>query len=93
MTIEIVNPVRQFKLENCIRRALTWIARDEVEISWAKGEIKWLDENPHAASLEWIAERRTWAEEILASYQEDLRKDKEHLEELQQVLKQIKKPL
>lgn len=91
--IEIVNPVRQFKLESCIRRTLSWIARDHANITWAKLELEWLEQNPNVAPVEWINERRTWAEEILAAYEEDLRKDKEHLEELQRTLNEMKKPL
>jgi septal ring factor EnvC (AmiA/AmiB activator) len=90
--IEIVNPVRQFRLENCIWRTLSWIARDEVNISWAKAELEWLEQNPNVAPEAWLTERRQWAEELLAEYEEDLQKDKKHLEELKQLL-QIEKPL
>lgn len=91
--ITIVNPVKQFRLENCISRALSWIARDEANITWAKLELEWINQNPNVAPEAWLAERRQWAEEILASYQEDLRKDKEHLEDLKQALKTIEKPI
>jgi hypothetical protein len=90
-TITIVNPVRQFKIECFIRRALEWIARDEVNISWAKTELEWIEQNPNVAPEAWLTERRQWAEELLAEYEEDLQKDRKHLEELKQLL-QIEKP-
>lgn len=92
-TITIVNPISQARVEGFIRNALLWIAKDHANIAWLELELEWLNENPNAATPEWIAQRRQWAEGLLADYQEDLRKDTEHLEELKKVLSEIEKPL